>query len=40
MQEFLKRTVRTARAVAVGAGLGYPGTGVRIVAAARPEGGR
>ncbi len=40
MQEFLKRTVRTAGAVAVGAGLGYPGAGLRIVAGGRPEGGR
>ncbi len=40
MQEFLKRTVRTAGAVTVGAGLGYPGAGLRIVAAGRPEGGR
>ncbi len=40
MQELLKRTVRTAGAVAVGAGLGYPGAGLRIVAEGRPEGGR
>jgi hypothetical protein len=40
MQKFLKRTVRTAGAVAVGAGLGYPGAGLRIVAGGRPEGGR
>ncbi len=40
MQELLKRTVRTAGAVAVGAGLGYPGAGLRIVAGGRPEGGR
>ncbi len=40
MQELLKRTVRTAGADAVGAGLGYPGAGLRIVAAGRLEGGR
>ncbi len=40
MQEFLKGTVRTAGAVTAGAGLGYPGAGLRIVAAGRPEGGR
>ncbi len=40
MQEFLKQTVRTAGAVAVGAGLGYPGAGLRIVAGGWPEGGR
>ncbi len=40
MQEFLKRTVRTAGVVAAGAGLGYPGAGLRIVAGGRPEGGR
>ena len=40
MQEFLKRTVRAACAVAAGAGLGYPGAGLRIVAGGRPEGGR
>jgi hypothetical protein len=40
MHELLKWTVRTAGAVAAGAGLGYPGAGLRIVAGARPEGGR
>ena len=40
MQDILKRTARTARAVAAGAGLGYPGAGLRIVAGVRPEGGR
>ncbi len=40
MQEFLKRTVRTACAVAVGVGLGYPGAGLRVVAGGWPEGGR
>ncbi len=40
MQEFLKRTVRAACAVAVGVGLGYPGAGLRVVAGGRPEGGR
>ncbi len=40
MQEFFKRTVRVARAVANGLGLGYPGTGLRVAAGGWPEGGR
>ena len=40
MQEFFKRTVRVTRVVANGLGLGYPGTGLRVVAGAWSEGGR
>ncbi len=39
MQEFFKRTVRVARVVANGLGLGYPGAGLRVVAGGWPEGG-